>query len=338
MACPIRYDQTERYPGYDERELSLWVKDAAGRWNERAVRLPRLPRYRPTATASSRVGAVSRRGRAPGVVTTEGQGGGGGGAVEPLFFSDWAGGAILDGGKWTRWGGDPALSIVDAPAGFPTAMTKVLRVLVGSGTFDWVESDGAWGMPAIGESRAFRCYLLNDVANSVVGGSAATHPGESKGTDGSIDGNFYALHVGSNADGTGEFYLDSGGFGHQWTPPNWTGGTPGTLDKFVVHRLEWKLTRAGTSTYAIAMRIHTVDGDTETPLYDETTLEWWGQSSGNMLSAATAEVLDAFAVTGFRLGINGGFSAGSTQYMYWGGFAVALDWCGAYGNVVGEAA
>ena len=37
-------------------------------------------------------------------------------------------------------------------------------------------------------------------------------------------------------------------------------------------------------------------------------------------------------MTGLRVGINGGFSASGTQNVYWGGFAVCADWCGAYSS------
>ena len=47
--------------------------------------------------------------------------------------------------------------------GFPTGMANVLRVGMGTGTFDWVEANNQWTLPAIGESRAFRLYLRNDV-------------------------------------------------------------------------------------------------------------------------------------------------------------------------------
>ena len=60
------------------------------------------------------------------------------------------------------------------------------------------------------------------------------------------------------------------------------------------------------------------------------TIRAWG---GNTLASDnTGFPLDAASITGMRVGINGGFSATGTQYVYWGGFAVCADWCGAYSS------
>ncbi|MFN8652031.1 MAG: hypothetical protein U0133_09040 [Gemmatimonadales bacterium] len=246
----------------------------------------------------------------------------------PIFASDWAGG-ILDGGKWTRWGNNGALAAVAASGmGFPTGMTNVLRVTMGTGTFDWVEANNQWGMPAIGESRAFRLYVRNEVG-AVSGGWAATHPVESKGTDGSIAGSFYAWHIGSNTNNT---FPIAFGTEAAW-PRNYistsgtTGSDVGSLTKNTVYRLEWKWTRTATSTYTLDMRIVDASGNI---IESNSTIRAWG---GNTLASDnTGFPLDAASITGMRVGINGGFSATGTQYVYWGGFAVCADWCGAYSS------
>ena len=51
---------------------------------------------------------------------------------------------------------------------------------------------------------------------------------------------------------------------------------------------------------------------------------------GLVLVAGTVEAqsaVDDAAMTGIRFGINGGTGGG---YVYYGGFAVCADWCGAY--------
>ncbi|HWA56747.1 MAG TPA: hypothetical protein VG692_05800 [Gemmatimonadales bacterium] len=246
----------------------------------------------------------------------------------PIFASDWSGG-ILDGGKWTRWGNNGALAAVAASGlGFPTGMANVLRVTMGTGTFDWVEADNKWGMPAIGESRAFRLYVRNEVG-AVSGGWAATHPVESKGTDGSISGSFYAWHIGSNTNSTFPiaFGTEAAWPRNYISTSNTTGSDVGTLQKNTTYRLEWKWTRTATSTYTLDMRITDSSGNV---IEDNSTIRAWGGST--LASNNTGFPLDAASVTGMRVGINGGFSAAGTQYVYWGGFAVCADWCGAYSS------
>ncbi len=236
----------------------------------------------------------------------------------------WSGG-LLDGGKWTSWGGTPVLTVVAAGGlGFPAAMSKVLRVQMGTGSFDWVEADGKWPMPAVGESRAYRIDFRNDVG-AVDGGWSATHPLESKGTDGGISGNYYALHVGSDVGATFPFaFATAAPFPRNFYTINPTSADVGRLNKGTTYRLEWKWTRTGGSEYSLDMRI--TGPDDATVLYDSSSIEAWGGSS--LASDNTGFPLDDWAVTGVRVGVNGGFSASGTQYVYWGGFAVCTDWCG----------
>lgn len=245
------------------------------------------------------------------------------GASAVLFRSDFAGG-VLDGGKWARWGDNGALASVSAAGlGFPAGMSNVLRVTMGTGTFDWVQASGKWSLPAIGGSRAFRVYFRNAVT-ATSGGWAATHPIESKGTDGSIAGNFYAWHVGA----AGELAL---GTEAPW-PRNYlstsstTNADVGRLPKNTTYRLEWKWTRANATDYRLDVAIYDAAG---AKVEDRTTFKAWG--GGTLASYGSAPfTLDDWAVTGLRLGINGGFAASGAQYVYWGGFAVCADWCGPY--------
>jgi hypothetical protein len=251
-----------------------------------------------------------------------------------LFRSDWSteagagSNALLDGGKWTsRWGGPPILAVVHAAGlGFPAGLTNVLRVTHGTGSFDWVQADGRWTVPALGESRAFRIYFRNDIGN-LAGGWSFTHPIESKGTDGSINGAFYAWHIGSNTDGTFPIaFADAAP-----NPRNYFTVTPftqedvGSLRKGATYRLEWKFTRTGVGLYTLDIRIFGPDGALR---YDKGSIAAWG---GQSLAANPGgiPVEDQF-MTGLRVGLNGGFPADSPQFVYWGGFAVCSDWCGPY--------
>ena len=245
-----------------------------------------------------------------------------------LFSSDWRTGDLLDGGKWARWGGASILSVVPASGlGFPAGMSNVLRVAMGTGSFDWVQANAKWSLPAVGQSRAFRLYLRNNVGN-VSGGWSSTHPVESKGTSGSISGNYYAWHWGSNADGTFPIaFADAASYPRNyWTTSNATGSTVGTLQKQTTYRLEWKWTRTSTTAYTLDMRI--IGADDRTVVADRNSIKAWG---GSTLASNPGgiPVADEF-MTGIRLGLNGGFSASGAQYVYYGAFAVCSDWCGAY--------
>lgn len=224
-------------------------------------------------------------------------------------------------GAWRRWGGQGSLALVDATGlGFPAKLTKVLRVVMGTGDFDWVETSGKWTLPAVGESRAYRVYFRN--AQTATGSNwAATHPVESKGTDGSISGNFYAWHIGSG--GQWAFSPDGAGFPRNHFTVNPTASDLGTLPKNTTLRVEWKWTRQA-SGYALDLRIYDQSGAL---LYDKQTIRAWGNSNPTLASNNTGFAVDDAAMTGIRFGINGGAGAG---YVYWGGFAVCADWCGAY--------
>lgn len=228
-------------------------------------------------------------------------------------------------GAWKRWGGQGSLALVDAAGlGFPAGLAKVLRVAMGTGDFDWVEVSGKWSLPAIGQSRAYRLYYRN--ATTTTGNSwASTHPVESTGLDGGIGGNFYAWHIGSG--GQWAFSPEGAGFPRNHFTINPTATDLGTLAKNVTYRVEWKWTRTGSNVYSLDLRIYDGAGKLA---YDKDTIRAWGNSTPTLASNPGGIALDDGAVTGFRVGINGGFSATGAQYVYWGGFAVCTDWCGAY--------
>lgn len=242
-----------------------------------------------------------------------------------LFRSDFSGG-LLDGGKWTRWGDNGILAVVPAPAGFPAGMANVLQVTMGSSAFDWVQANGKWTMPAIGESRAFRVYTLNAIPTSTTSWSNA-HPIESKGTDGSISGNFYAMHVGSaGTGGIWDFAVETPGWpwNHINVKTGRTADTPGPIAKAVT-RIEWKWTRVSATGYTLDLRLYDAAGRL---LYDRNSLYGW--EAGTLASYTGTFTLDSWAVTGLRIGSNGGFALAGQPKVYWGGFAVCADWCGPY--------
>ena len=255
----------------------------------------------------------------------------------PDFFLDWRTGpgstdAILrqNNKASDRWGGTSALFVESAAGyGMPAAMQYVLNVPLGTGTFDWVMMNNQWTAPAIGQWRYFRLYFRLVVGSAVSAGFAATHPMESEGAQSGVGGLYYALHVGGNADGSFPWMFDIGGFGHQWTTPNWTGGAPGTLTKNTTYRLEWAFLRTATSAVTLDMRL--AGSDDSTIINDKNSLQWWG--GGSLAANGTNQPVDVGHMEDLRLGINGGsFSSGNLIY---GGFATKLsasasDWLGAY--------
>jgi hypothetical protein len=192
---------------------------------------------------------------------------------------------------------------------------------MGTGDFDWVEADARWTLPAIGQSRAFRLYFREAV--TVSGSSwSSTHPVESTGRDGSINGDYYAWHL--DADGRWVF-ATAAPYPRNYYSVNPNGNAIGILPKQTTYRVDWKWTRTAATTYALDLRVFKPDGSL---LADKTGIYAWG---GNSLASNPGGMpLADWAITGLRIGINGGFSASGAQYVYYGGFAVCSDWCGAY--------
>lgn len=259
------------------------------------------------------------------------------------FFSKWgttgtSDTVLTDTNKWSsRWGGTPVLAVVNTPpTGCPTP--NALRCQFGTGSFDWVMAKSLWTQPAIGSSRWFRYYVNNDVADSIDGGTgyAATHPIESEGDASGISGNFYTYHLGSRTDGTGEFYISFDANSRQFCCGGAGGANPTTIAKHTWWRVETQFLRTATSTYTIHMRVYNQSG---TLTYSDAdgldNMYVWG--GGKMSANNTGLTVDQAHVEELRFGINGGFAASGTQYVYYAGFATASDtWCGAYGSFTGE--
>ena len=279
--------------------------------------------------------------------------GGGGGGVpgDGVFHSDWStatgqtNAALNDTGKALPWtdnlqvGSSPQiLTVVSASGrGFPASMTNCLRVehaVIADGW--WIEIDGGWSAPSIGNALYFRHYFRHEIADAAgVQGYAATHPLETEYGAVGLGANTLAQKFGSNTDGTYPwlFQVESASFPYSgWTPGgNQDGsGDPMYLQKNTTYRIEWKILRTATSTITLDMRIY--GGDDSTLLFDKNNIYAWGGSGSDTLAAHGSGLpMDATHMTRLRVGKNGGFGAGAGQYVYWGGFAVrTADWCGSY--------
>ncbi len=130
-----------------------------------------------------------------------------------LWSADWASGEITSGGKFAIDNNNaPILSVVPALPGFPATMKNVLRVRVGwtgcsacDGQYAaaaWLTARGIAPMPTkVGESRAYRVYVTNDVGAYHLGWSGF-HPLEGNGQDGGTDDQVWSWKYEANANGT----------------------------------------------------------------------------------------------------------------------------------------
>lgn len=257
-----------------------------------------------------------------------------------LWSADWASGEITSGGKFaTDNNNAPILSVVPAPAGFPAAMKNALRVRVGwtgcsacAGQYAaaaWLTARGIAPMPTkVGESRAYRVYVTNDVGAYNLGWSGF-HPLEGNGQDGGTDDQVWSWKYEANANGTIGFVFHTPNASYprdNITLSNASGAKAGFLPK-AIYRLEWKWTLVSGSQYALSLRVYGPDGSL---LADNAKLVYYG--GGVIASDGARFTLNTNTITNLRIGSNGGSNLplSVNQAYYYGGLAVCSDWCGAY--------
>lgn len=286
----------------------------------------------------------------PGLLGGGASGGGGGGGSPPavVFDSDWStalGGAdtaIFDGSKWVfNTGSKTQLTVVQADvAGLADSPSiNVLKVLnlggITSGGAAFLNNALAlWTNPQIGESRYYRVYLRNDIANDEGDrndGAASYHPLQmSTGAGGTEDG--LSFNFGALSNGTFDFNFETNNTAfpkNHWSPVDGS-GAQAFLNKFAFYRYEWKLTKTGTNTYTLDARIY---DNTNTLVYQATTIRD-RQFTGTLAATGTGLGLADTSVTYVVLGTNGGGILNSMirdEPTYWAAFQVRSDtWCGAY--------
>lgn len=272
----------------------------------------------------------------------------------PLFFSNHStalgsgDAALLDTSKaipWTQHGGGTNQLAVVSAAGKDMPTTNCLEVQhrTGAPSFYWLTCNNIWAAPANnGDSISFRDYLRVEIGDGEGNTAYAnTHPWESEGGTGSVNGQFYARHYGGYSNGTypSLFAVDQASFPFTgWTPGGNSDplhpGDPMPLDKFRTYMTEWKWTRRGATSWDLDMRI-SAGG---VLLFDRNSIKAWGGSSGQTLANNGQNLtVDVAHIQMMRVGLNGGFTASALQRVYWGGFGVAYgDFIGPYGNLVGE--
>ena len=252
-----------------------------------------------------------------------------------LFSSDWRAAtgtstaALTDGGKWTNtWEPCPPapIDIIPNPGTFPAAMKNVVRVRNGNnGNCQWIQGHNLWPLPAIGKSVAFRVYLRSEIPDAVGSKNwASLHPMES-GYNSGTSGGFWEWKMGNNANGTFPLTFETNELDLTFGPSDGTG--PAGVKKFETWRLEWKFTRTAAGRYGLDVRIY---DHTDKLVYDKTnTYMAWGRTQ-ILANAGSNFAIDDAQIQQARVGINGGPTMSGVVYVYWGGFAVCTDWCGAY--------
>lgn len=255
--------------------------------------------------------------------------------------------ALLDTNEpvpWTRHGGGTnVLAVVSAtgkgmPPGVPNCLEVTHIAAPTPPTFYWRCLDSIWGVPGLGQTLYIRSYRRVEIDDSEgVLTYANTHPWESEGQTGSVNGNFWAKHYAGYGNGTYPELLavDQASFPFNgWTPGGNSDplhpGDPMPLNTFTTYRFEEAWTRTGSGLYTLDMRIY--GADDSTLLFDKNSIKAWGGTSGQTLAAnGTNLPVDDAHITDLRIGINGGFSPTVAQKVYWGPIRVrTAGWCGPY--------
>lgn len=281
-------------------------------------------------------------------------GGGGGGLPTLVGHWDWS-----TGTGWTDAvgrdtnktvdltlfnGGNGGVDIASVSGkNFPTGIVNGVRNDRTSGSnFDWVGAQNVWAAPTVGQTLYGRMYGRNEITSNTNLDYGACHPVESYGANSGgydFDGNGgYSFKIGNNTDGTWDFVVATYGTGTQYywgynvASPASSATNP-ALAKNHTYRFEWALTRTTGNTYTLQLRLYNESG---TLIASGT--DWKDNLNGggvSLDSSRTTTMIDT-SIRGFRVGTNGGWGVGSSQYMYWSGLAFSLtDWCGPYDSVNG---
>lgn len=268
--------------------------------------------------------------------------------VEPVFFSDWRTASVgstqrTDLGKWnTASGSANMLDIVETTGlDFPSA--KCLRVWVKNPEQGAIMQTNSIPIFEVGQSLHWRWYYRH----MMVGGFAIeeqTHP----------------IQCGNNASTSNWMFIsnndpeysnnpyDSTMAANQHSPEIWPedGQTSARFawpleEKGVTRRYELKMTRTGTTTYKMYARVYDTS---DVLLHDDGDLLRFDLGGGqfpsmqSIFAASDWTIHDLSQIPILNCGNNGQSGVTSDQvHSYQGCFAVSLeDWCGPYGNVIGE--
>lgn len=248
-----------------------------------------------------------------------------------IFTADWSTAlgnttaAITDGGRFDIRGGSGGAVVTTASTGanFPTANVLYVPSRIGEGSCLPRKSTGL-GVPAIGESRFYRIYLLFAFDDN--DSDPQSHPVQDGNAGGDIN---WEIAIRHNDAGPG-FVLAQFQFGSENAFP-WMKVNGPALPKNQVFRWEWQILRTGTNTFQCHARIYNAAG---TLLYDDDDFRN-EQATGNLTSNHEFNFHVLANMAGLNVGANQGNYTPAGFYGYQGAVAVsAVDWCGPY--VAGE--
>jgi hypothetical protein len=247
-----------------------------------------------------------------------------------LWSSDWSlatgesSPAVNDGGRWeAAWNTEDMVTVVPATGlQFPSSMPNVLAIRYTGTRARGVIADGRWAPPAVGETLYFRFYWRMAIDASAQG---THHP---LGTRPNLGG-FAMVHdspAGSPdflwfvANGHSNFALN-----HRWET---------RLSKHTTYRIEWAISRTGSSTYRWQARVYDSAGTLIRGLSDFRCA--WGHAAHTLADQPDITFDDAASFANLFVSHQGDWQvAGPNNRMYYGGFAVSkAGWVGPH--IAGE--
>lgn len=261
--------------------------------------------------------------------------------VGVVFHSDWStalgtsDNAIMDNGKskpWTLAGGNGLAVVSSAGLDFPTTNALRVTALGSTSGFALLRVTGL-PVPGVGQSRYYRWYSRMVLPDDVEPNDDETHPHQDGNAASDSNWLFHVYHDAPMANHWMPQFRGEAAF-----PNDRFGGNTGVapigpqLQKNVTYRFEVKITRTGTSTFTMDVRVYDSAG---VLLYDGDDFQ--NQVRTATINTRTFNVNNLGNLGQFNAGLNG-LGTGSTApwypssvYMYQGAVAISgTDWLGPY--------
>jgi hypothetical protein len=265
------------------------------------------------------------------------------GNLTPKFFSDWAtqtpgtsadtkGDLVLGSRKWEDTVGGGGEIVAATGLDFPAAIANAYYARdneLGSPPegFNFVRTESL-SVPGIGDTRYYRWYFRCVMPDGI--SPSETHP---------IQDGFSA------PTSNWQMRVQNGTTNGKWTIGWWSTGTDfpnrrftsplNSLDKSETYRIEFAISRTGTTTYTMHARVF---DETGVLVLDDSDFKNDYGPDEYLSDNPSLLFADVNYLNGLNAGCNGsGSNVG--PYAYEAGFAVADNqgWVGAYGSVAGEA-
>lgn len=277
--------------------------------------------------------------------------------LTPVFFSDWrtvplgTGQASLsDDGKWGNVGGRGG-TVVEAPAGFPTA--RAMEVVAQKFRADGVTPNDGWFLfrktglpiPAVGGTRNYRYYYRHD--QPLHPPDNATHPIQDGNAGSQINWAHGTITL-TDTTWRQTFYVQVNSGENTFQNQHWW---PPDLQTGEVYRFELQIHRIGDTTFNMHAQVHDSAGNL---LYDDDDFTNAHANGTESLADNPTLSFNAVHTVASLDGLNGGCNGVSSMelnpdsayhvqmpYAVQAGFAVVdglapNTFIGPYGSVIGE--